>query len=858
MSTTTITGTINGVNNTALANKWITFRLVQLGTDSGATATVAQSVDSVQTDANGDFSIDVWNNGDSGKPSILEITVEGSKAENVIIPAGTASIELWDLIENYQADGSTSEQVPVVSDLFLRKSTNLSDLGDATTARTNLGVKIGTDVQAHSATLDATTASFTTADETKLDGIEALADVTDATNIAASGGYVAGGTDVALTDGGTGASDAPTARTNLGLVIGSDVQAHSAVLDATTASFTAADETKLDGIEALADVTDATNIAASGGYVEGGTDVALTDGGTGASDAPTARTNLGVPSTAEALLVANNLSEVDPAIARANLGVPSSQEGLAAANNLSELTPTASTARTNIDVPSNSEAVLVANNLSDVDPVTARANLGVPSTQEGLSAANNLSELTPTSSTARTNLGVAIGSDVQAHSAVLDATDASFTIAKDAAISANTANIASNDADIVTLTGSVVQNQADITTNASDITTNSAAIALNTAKVTNATHTGDVTGDTVLTIAPSAVDLPMLSATGTPDATSFLRGDNTWSAPISTGDVGTDAIWDAKGDLAGATGPNAATRLPLGADLQVLTVNSAEATGMEWKSLPSGTGGVATDPVWDAKGDIAGGTGLDTAARLAVGTNAQVLTADSAEATGMKWSTPETVATDSIWDAKGDLAAGTGADASARLAVGNNNSVLTADSNAATGMKWATVQPSDEDLLGTYPYTTYFSSTGSDTNNRTVIDNFFNGQNMDLKSIYIGSNATEIADGAFFGQGVLTGAGLIGRFVIPRSITRVGDSAFRSCNNIEEMIIGSGVSIIGDSAFSSMSDLYYVRFFSMVAPTIEPGGVDMFDATPLLTQINVPIGATGYGSSYGGKPVVYV
>jgi hypothetical protein len=415
MSTTTITGTINGVNNVALANKWITLRLVQLGTDSVATATVAQSVDSVQTDANGDFSIDVWNNGDSGKTSVLEITIDGSKAESVIIPTATATIELWDLIENYQADGSTSEQVPVVSDLFLRKSTNLSDLGDAPTARTNLGVTIGTDVQAHSAVLDATTASFTTADEIKLDGVEALADVTDATNIAASGGYVAGGTDVALTDGGTGASDALTARTNLGVAIGSNVQAHSAVLDATTASFLLADEAKLDGIEALADVTDATNIAANGGYVAGGTDVALTDGGTGASDATTARTNLGVPSESDTLLKSGNLLGLtDTAAARANLGVPSTVEGLAAANNLSELTPTASTARTNIDVPSNAEAVLVA---------------------------NNLSELTPTSSTARTNLGVAIGSNVQAHSAVLDATTASFTTAKDTAISTNTAAI---------------------------------------------------------------------------------------------------------------------------------------------------------------------------------------------------------------------------------------------------------------------------------------------------------------------------------------------------------------------------------------------------------------------------------
>ncbi len=48
-------------------------------------------------------------------------------------------------------------------------------------------------------------------------------------------------------------------------------------------------------------------------------------------------------------------------------------------------------------------------------------------------------------------------------------------------------------------------------------------------------------------------------------------------------------------------------------------------------------GAVATDVIWDAKGDLAGGTGSDTAVKLTVGSNDQVLTAASGETTGMKW-----------------------------------------------------------------------------------------------------------------------------------------------------------------------------------------------------------------------------
>ena len=136
---------------------------------------------------------------------------------------------------------------------ILQPANNLSDLANAGTSRTNLGVAIGSDVQAYSSVLANTTASYTTAEETKLSGIETAADVTDTTNVTAAG---AGMTANNLSD----LANAGTSRTNLGVAIGSNVQAYSSVLANTTASYTTAEETKLSGIEASADVTDAGNV----------------------------------------------------------------------------------------------------------------------------------------------------------------------------------------------------------------------------------------------------------------------------------------------------------------------------------------------------------------------------------------------------------------------------------------------------------------------------------------------------------------------------------------------------------------------------------------------------------------------
>lgn len=53
-----------------------------------------------------------------------------------------------------------------------------------------------------------------------------------------------------------------------------------------------------------------------------------------------------------------------------------------------------------------------------------------------------------------------------------------------------------------------------------------------------------------------------------------------------------------------------------------------------------GAGGtVAADAIWDAKGDLAVGTGSDTASKLTAGSNGKLLVAASGESTGLKWDT---------------------------------------------------------------------------------------------------------------------------------------------------------------------------------------------------------------------------
>ena len=82
-------------------------------------------------------------------------------------------------------------------------------------------------------------------------------------NVTISGGTISGITDLALADGGTGASTASGARTNLGLAIGSDVQAYSTVLSGVASSFTAADEIVYASASGIVSSTPFTSLARS-------------------------------------------------------------------------------------------------------------------------------------------------------------------------------------------------------------------------------------------------------------------------------------------------------------------------------------------------------------------------------------------------------------------------------------------------------------------------------------------------------------------------------------------------------------------------------------------------------------------
>lgn len=112
------------------------------------------------------------------------------------------------------------------------------------------------------------------------------------------------------------------------------------------------------------------------------------------------------------------------------------------------------------------------------------------------------------------------------------------------------------------------------------------------------------------------------------------------------------------------------------------------------------------------------GNGVDASfVDLKGGTTGQVLSKNSNTDLDFAWVAQDdsNAIQNAIVDAKGDLIAATAADTPARLAVGTNGQVLTADSTTSTGLKWAAAGKLLQVINATY-------STVSSTTSATYSD----------------------------------------------------------------------------------------------------------------------------------------
>ena len=127
----------------------------------------------------------------------------------------------------------------------------------------------------------------------------------------------------------------------------------------------------------------------------------------------------------------------------------------------------------------------------------------------------------------------------------------------------------------------------------------------------------DVNGYLMQGILVFATEAARNSAITSPQEGQFAFTKDTNSLWYYTG-----SAWVASGATGDIEGVTAGVGISGGGTSGTVTITNSMATAI------------------DAKGDLVVGTGADTFSRLAVGTNGQVLTADSSEATGLKFATP--------------------------------------------------------------------------------------------------------------------------------------------------------------------------------------------------------------------------
>jgi len=306
---TTVTGRYLDLKGNAISSAYLTFRLLDVGADNDVTPeeVFARNSSSVQTDSNGDFSVVLWNNGSSDIDSVYEVKFPDNRTKQFIIPVGSAggTIDLATLLALHQPSGSGQQSVIQGNlDQFAADPQSNSNYS-STTWRSRLNVEDGATADQTAGEIktlyesNSDTNAFTDADHSKLDGIEASADVTDTTNVTAAGALM----DSELTN------EAAVKAIDQGLATTDDVEFNTLTIGQSANSLgysiDLGTNTGFKGIGAgLQDFgyyvsnTSVWNAPAAGGMhisqpLTLYTDLAITEGGTGASTASAARTNLG-------------------------------------------------------------------------------------------------------------------------------------------------------------------------------------------------------------------------------------------------------------------------------------------------------------------------------------------------------------------------------------------------------------------------------------------------------------------------------------------------------------------------------------------------------------------------------------
>jgi hypothetical protein len=174
------------------------------------------------------------------------------------------------------------------------------------------------------------------------------------------------------------------------------------------------------------------------------------------------------------------------------------------------------------------------------------------------------------------------------------------------------------------------------------------------------------------------------------------------------------------------------------------------------------------------------GNAIDTSlVDLKGGTTGQVLTKASNTDLDYSWTSVDPL---TILDAKGDLISATAADTPARLAVGTNGQVLTADSTASTGLKWATASSGALTKISS----TTFSSVAS----QTFDDVFTSTYTNYLVYFNLMMAATSNDDPLIYLRygtpaGDLTGTGYYNRIKMTTAGSTITGSAYTGANYIQ-------------------------------------------------------------------------